>query len=821
MNTIQYAGEWTIVGNIGHLFALVGLLASLFATLSFWQSARTDTPVSPTHSTPNSLSQVWLHWGRWGFILNVISVLAIGIILFYLIFNHRFEYKYVWQHSSLSLPVYYMISCFWEGQEGSFWLWQFWTAVLGLVAMNTAGRWQSRVMTFVGLMQFFLAAMLIGIYFFGYKVGSSPFILFRMDQPEMPIFARADYLSLIKDGNGLNPLLQNYWMVIHPPILFLGFAATLLPAAYTMAGLWQREFSADWIKPTLLWSLFAAAVLGMGILMGGAWAYEALSFGGFWAWDPVENASLVPWITLIAGIHTLIAYKNSGHALQATVALFISTLWLILYSTFLTRSGVLGDTSVHSFTDLGMSGQLLVFMLTFVGVAIGLIAWGWQTIKAPAQEESTDSREFWLFVGSLIMLMLAIIVIIDTSWPVINKVFGTNRAIADAVTHYNRYAIWFGLVIALLSASIQYFRYRHSHWAQIARQIGLPLALSLIAAGITVYGVELRSWVYVLFLFAAYYTIFANLNYLVAVLRGKVRVGGGSIAHIGFGLILVGVLLSSAKKEVISINTLGIDYGTEFKEKDKRENILLYRNKPVQMGEYWVTYLGDSTVAPNTYYKVRYEKKTNANDTPTEVFTLHPNAQINPNMGLLANPSTKHYLTKDIFTHVSSVAQKRDNEVGESLTEMELAIGDTAITNGSFIVLKAIDPHPAHPRYLPLNGDIAAGAQLEIIDDSGNKHEAKPIYFIRDNAENSLEAEISAMDMTIKFDKIIPQQGKIKLSVIERKQPDDFIIMKAIVFPYINVLWIGSLVMVTGFAISAAHRRRERVAAAIVREARA
>jgi cytochrome c-type biogenesis protein CcmF len=120
MNTIQYAGEWTIVGNIGHLFALVGLLASLFATLSFWQSARTDTPVSPTHSTPNSQSQVWLHWGRWGFILNVISVLAIGIILFYLIFNHRFEYKYVWQHSSLSLPVYYMISCFWEGARGQF-----------------------------------------------------------------------------------------------------------------------------------------------------------------------------------------------------------------------------------------------------------------------------------------------------------------------------------------------------------------------------------------------------------------------------------------------------------------------------------------------------------------------------------------------------------------------------------------------------------------------------------------------------------------------------------------------------------------------------
>jgi cytochrome c-type biogenesis protein CcmF len=811
MKDIQYVGEWLSIGNLGHLFSLIGLFAAVLASISFWQSVQTEQ-YADAPSQNSTLSASWLRMGRIGFGINAFSVFMIGIILFYLIFNHRFEFKYVWQHSSTSLPVYYMISCFWEGQEGSFWLWQFWTAALGLVAMFTAGKWQSRVMTVVGLMQVFLAAMLIGIYFFGYKIGSSPFILFRMEQPEMPLFARADYVDFIKDGNGLNPLLQNYWMVIHPPTLFLGFAATLMPAAYCMAALWRRDFGGDWIKPTMLWSLFAGAILGTGVLMGGAWAYEALSFGGFWAWDPVENASLVPWITLIAGIHTLLAYKHSGHALHATVILLISTLWLILYSTFLTRSGVLGDTSVHSFTDLGMSGQLLTFLFTFIILSVVLLVRGWQAMPSPEKEEKTHSREFWLFIGSLVMLMLALIVIIDTSWPVINKIFGTNRAIADAITHYNRYTIWFGVVIALLSASIQYFRYRSSDWQQFARRLVLPTVLALVFTGITAYYTDLSWWAYVLFLFTAYFSVFANLNYLIAALNGKIRVAGGSVAHIGFGLILVGILLSSAKKEVISLNTLGIDYGKEFKEKDKAENVLLYKNKPIQMNEYWVTYMGDSTVAPNTYYKVRYEKKANKEDTPSEVFTLHPNAQINPNMGLLANPSTKHYWTRDIFTHVSSVAQKQDNDTPESLTEMELAVGDTAITNGSFVVLKAIDPHPAHARYLPLAGDIAAGAQLEIIDINGKKYDAKPIYYIRDNTENSLESDIADMNMTIKFDKILPEQGKVKLSVIERDPPEDFIIMKAIVFPYINVLWLGSFVMVVGFGISFLHRRRERVA---------
>jgi cytochrome c biogenesis factor len=160
---------------------------------------------------------------------------------------------------------------------------------------------------------------------------------------EAPIFQRADYLSIpqMQDGQSLNSLLQNYWMVIHPPVLFLGFSSTLIPFAFAFSGLWKKEYG-SWTKTALPWTLFSCCVLGTGIMMGAAWAYESLTFGGYWAWDPVENASLVPWLVLIAGLHTQVIYNSTGHSLRATYLFLILGFTLILYSTFLTRSGVLG-----------------------------------------------------------------------------------------------------------------------------------------------------------------------------------------------------------------------------------------------------------------------------------------------------------------------------------------------------------------------------------------------------------------------------------------------------------------------------------------------
>ena len=186
----------------------------------------------------------------------------------------------------------------------------------GVIIIHTNKFWEAPVMTIFALVQAFLASMILGVVIPGLnvKIGSSPFILLeRCDARCSHFAAQPEFVP--KDGNGLNPLLQNYWMVIHPPTLFLGFASTLVPFSFCIAGLWLKKYR-DWVRPALPWALFSGAILGLGILMGGYWAYETLNFGGYWNWDPVENAVYVPWLILIASIHTMITYKNSETALK-------------------------------------------------------------------------------------------------------------------------------------------------------------------------------------------------------------------------------------------------------------------------------------------------------------------------------------------------------------------------------------------------------------------------------------------------------------------------------------------------------------------------
>ena len=278
--------------------------------------------------------------------------------------------------------------------------------------------------------------------------------------PDAPIFmANPDYVPA--DGEGLNPLLQNYWMVIHPPTLFLGFALTLVPFSFAIAGLWLKKYS-DWIRPALPWAILGGAILGLGIFMGGYWAYETLNFGGYWTWDPVENAVYVPWLVLIATIHTMISYKNSETSLKASIILALATFILILYSTFLTRSGILGDTSNHAFTDLGLSGQLLIYLLFFTLGAIVLYIFRSSDLPRNEKEASVFSREFWIFIGALVLCMMAFQVLAGTSIPVYNKfvaLFGVEKKIApsaDPIAFYSQFQIWFAIAIAVLSGIGQF-----------------------------------------------------------------------------------------------------------------------------------------------------------------------------------------------------------------------------------------------------------------------------------------------------------------------------------------------------------------------------
>ncbi|MCB0769639.1 MAG: cytochrome c biogenesis protein CcsA, partial [Flavobacteriales bacterium] len=387
---MEYIGEHLWAGQLGHTLAIVSLVGALLGTMGYFLGTQRG-------------SVEWTRLGRLGFRLHSVAVIGIVVTLFTMLFNHWFEYDYVWKHSNLQMPMEFIASCFWEGQEGSFLLWTFWHVVLGNILIWRSRvnpgmtAWEAPVMTVFALVQIFLATMLLGIYVGEVRVGSSPFLLIR-ELPEnlgLPWTGMANYLSAIPqfaDGRGLNPLLQNYWMVIHPPTLFLGFAATLLPFAFAIAGLWKGD-KRGWMTPALPWTFFGIMILGTGILMGGAWAYEALSFGGFWAWDPVENASLVPWLTLVGAGHLMLVNKKKPTSLFSTFLLTLVTFILILYSTFLTRSGVLGDTSVHSFTGDGMLPGLLFFLLFFIALSVVMLV------------EDKGLQRYYLGISSALLLI--------------------------------------------------------------------------------------------------------------------------------------------------------------------------------------------------------------------------------------------------------------------------------------------------------------------------------------------------------------------------------------------------------------------------------
>lgn len=800
-----FLNEHLWLGHLGHLLIITSFFAAFLAVVAYFIAEYA------------SEDKRWKQIARTSFIIHGLSVVGIFLLLFTMILNHWFEYHYAWRHSSRELDMKYVISCFWEGQEGSFLLWEFWGAVLGFILIKTAKNWEKPVMAVVALTQTFLASMVLGVYVFGYKVGSNPFILLRHEMADAPVFQRPDYLNLIADGNGLNPLLQNWWMTIHPPVLFLGFASALIPFAYAIASLWRKDFD-GWVKPALPWALFSVGILGTGILMGGAWAYESLSFGGFWAWDPVENMSFVPWLLIVAGVHLHIVYRYTKHGLFSAFLFYILGWLMVLYSTFLTRSGILGDTSVHAFTDLGMSGQLLIYMGAYFIPAIILLAIRYKSIPSPAQEEAFLSREFWMFIGALVLLLSSIQMVFTTSIPVWNKLFHLNLAPpTDVVSHYNSIQIWLALMVALLTAIVQFLSYKTGRVSNMIKWVAYAFALAIfLSIGISVlcdidmvlkYGENQNIPFlspYFMFLIAAVYAVLGNLFFFFFVLKRKWKLSGGSITHFGFGLFLVGVLISQHKKEVVSLNTHNDAFGQGFDSQEQALNVLLQKDSVYAMNGYDVTYIGKTNEPHKTIFNVRYQKKDNG--TVVEDFTLQPNLVLNPRMGDAPNPSTKHYLTKDIFTHITAAADNSKNK--DTLLLFEKSVGDTFYLNRHYVVFEAIDPKPKVDK--ADEDKLAVAARLKIGDLKGLSEIAEPLYLIDKNSNQVFSHPYTNNHIGLEIDinRINPETKSFSFAIKEKQHIADFVIMKAIVFPFINLVWLGSLITFVGIFYSAWQRRK-------------
>ncbi len=824
-----FLGEKLWLGHLGQFFIVLSFCAALLSCISYF-TAEFSKDILKEKS--------WRKLARAAFITHGASVIGIFVLLFIMILNHMFEYHYAWRHSSTELPLKYIISSFWEGQEGSFLLWQFWLVVQGCVGIWVLKKYENPVMGIVALTQVFLGSMVIGIYIGHYHMGSSPFMLLRNEMANAPIFQRPDYLSYIKDGNGLNPLLQNYWMTIHPPVLFCGFASVTIPFAFVLTSLLRKDWN-DWIKPAFPWILFSVAVLGTGILMGGAWAYESLSFGGFWAWDPVENMSFVPWLMVVAGLHMLLVYRYTKQSLISTYVFFILAFGLVLYSTYLTRSGRLGDTSVHSFTDEGLEPQLLAYLTFFLVTGFTLL--GIRVFKGqiPANEKEEDlgSREFWMFIGSLVLLLSVVQMTFTTSIPVWNLIFHDQLHILkdkiappeNVVGHYNAIQVWLGILAGLLTGLVQFLAYKTGKAPKGAAWAVYSFVISVVVASIVAWAmhvdftqqhiVDLTSISksiyfkfpfissYLMFLVAGFYAVFGNLAYFIFVVKGNWRLLGGTITHFGFGVFLIGVLLSQDKKEVISINKQGVNFGKDFKPDEKLENILLLRDSTLVMGDYEVTYAGSEEQKPNHFYLVNYIKRDSTTHQIVEQFTLKPNAQINPRMGLIANPDTKHYWTKDVFTHVSSVPN--NTNLKDTMYGGEMSVHDSIKTKTAWLVVEALDPKPTLPLNYDANQKLLVGIKLEAHSFDKKVYSTEPVFVIdmaNGNSVSSMPGEIADLGITTTVDKIDPVSKKVTLTIREVEKPLDFIIMKAIVFPYINLVWLGGIITFLG-ALFSMYRR--------------
>ncbi len=915
-------GEHTGAGALGHTLAVVSFAFAAMAAASFFFSARRD-------------DAAWLKLGRLGFRVHSLAVAGIVATLFVMLLNHWFEYDYVWKHSNRAMPLRYIFSCFWEGQEGSFLLWTFWHVVIGNILMLRAKSWEAPVMAVVALVQVFLATMLLGIHFADVRVGSSPFLLIRQ-LPEnigLPWTTMENYLQVIPqfaDGRGLNPLLQNYWMVIHPPTLFLGFACTLVPFAYAIAGLWRSRVK-EWIAPALPWTFLGVMVLGMGILMGGAWAYEALSFGGFWAWDPVENASLVPWITLVGAGHLMmINRRREATSLFTTFLLVLLTFLLVLYSTFLTRSGVLGDTSVHSFTGEGMLPGLLIFMLSFIAlsvamlnaqrhqrgfyallcllililaltlkvyvaailvfgaVSIAMLVVAYRTGPWRARdEEKFWSREFWLFIGALVLLLSAMQITFSTSVPVVNLLLEPFtaqmgmlaertdseffRSLAgaklappsEAIAHYNKWQIPFAFIVSLLVAIGQYLRWKDTDMKRFRRQllVSFGIALLLTAVGVIALGYRFREANLVALFFATTFAAAANAAYIVQVLKGRLDHAGPSVAHTGFALVLLGALISTSRRNEISRNTQGPDLRFFSEEFSNSTDLLLYKGDTVRMGERFVTYVGkredgvnlrfdmdhlaavparyragdtvrvrsslfiasDDHVASSDFladqpahwkeladfprralWNARHWGATKPGD---KLFTLEPTVQLNPRFGNVAEPSTRHWIDRDLYTHI----RYADLDTKDTTDHMpprlyDKTLGDTIVTPTSVIVMDSLRTVRDSVTITRLGPDYTVYLLRMRVRDlyiPDRWFEAKPVIIYKGRTPVGGKG-FEVRDLKQKYELATVDGNKIGLNVFDR----EFVVLQAIVFPGINILWTGCVLMALGTFMAVRRRFR-------------
>ena len=422
-------------------------------------------------------------------------------------------------------------------------------------------------------------------------------------------------------------------MVIHPPILFLGFTALAVPFAHAVAALLKKDFT-FWIKVAKPWVVFASLSLGTGIILGGYWAYETLGWGGFWGWDPVENSSFVPWLTSVALIHTMLTQSNSGSFLKTNFALSILSFILVLYSTFLTRSGVLGDTSVHSFVDPGMLVYWLLIgvMFMFMIIGFGLMIYRSKDMPKIEVKHTILSRDFALFLGAAVLVLLSFFVALGTSSPIITNIIKGKISAVD-ISYYNNTALPLTIILALLISFGQLLWWQSSKLDQFLKSLIVPSILSLIGTIFAIY-IGVNEIFILVYIFSSLLALFVNIYTAYKISKETAKHVGGSVAHIGLALMLIGFITSS--------------------KYDDKKTLSLEQGKSYSTFGYNFIYEGYSQVSPNRYaFDIKIEDgKSIHKVAPIMVFNPQDN-------NLIRHPDIINLYTKDLYVSPVSLEEPK------------------------------------------------------------------------------------------------------------------------------------------------------------------
>lgn len=662
-------------------------------------------------------------WGRVSLFGSCLAAVIASIYLWVMILGDHFEIAYVASYSSKELPLMYKISAFWAGQQGSLLLW---LLIHALASLYLCCRQHMKA---AGLLVYALIESLLVIL----VLAKSPFVA---------------SVTAVQDGVGLNPLLQDPWMAVHPPVIFIGYALLAVPFAYAMGALLKDEDQKSWLEPARRWALFAWGFLGAGVFIGGYWAYKVLGWGGYWGWDPVENSSLVPWLLAGAFVHILHVAKRRPAALSVLHLSVIFTFALVIYGTFLTRSGILGDFSVHSFsgTSIGMTLAVVNAIVLIGGLALLAIKAG--NLPQGKLYEAHASREFCLLLGALVLVFISAIIFIGMSMPLFTQLIGKPAAVDT--DFYVRTTLPLAIAMCLIMAAAGCLRYGRQ-----AEKLGRLLPAALLALGLAlafVAGVRSPG----LLVLAAVAILLFGATF-VGWHRGMLRLGA-VVAHGGVALALFAMVLSGGASQSLS---------QEFKPGDS-----------VTIGGYAVTYEGQLFAEDGTMKFYRYLVDGSEVRAMTK---LHKNGE-----DAAREPAIAHTLFGDIY--IAPTPPKGADRMELILKRGRMEMGDLFAYRYDDVTMEG------QP-----DGTTLVTATIAVTDGEKVEHVQPTIIATRDGGTSS-QIPVFGGQKRIRLTGISGNDSQARIELLPSAEEEAQAAVTASVStkPFIYLLWIGAVAASVG-----------------------